>query len=105
MMDEDEQLYSPDNTGKGQPGSVDDEEREQMTQQQALPLKFLTHGSDKTPKVGDVCKIKIDKIDGDMALVSYVKDQSEDEEEEEENENPPDEMSPEDELDQMGKEY
>lgn len=110
MADADEgmsDLYggeTPDTKGKGE--TVDQQEQEEMQHQAAVPLKVLMGKHTEPLKAGDEVVLKVDKIDGDMAMVSYSETPpGEIGKEGKEGDEPPTEMSADDELEQLGKMY
>ncbi len=94
-------LYQDDSGSK--PKTIDQEEQEEMAETATIPLKVLTHGDQdqETPQEGDKCMIEIVKINGDQALIKYAEEQPKGMGEEGEG----NEMSSDDELDQLGKQY
>jgi hypothetical protein len=95
-------LYSGSHGEKQKPKTVDEEEKEDMADTAIVPVKILTGGSDEPLAVGDECVLKVKEINGDQAVVMYSKTPPS----EIGKEGPPtgDEMSADDELDNMGKE-
>jgi hypothetical protein len=95
-------LYSGSHGEKKTPKTVDEQEKSEMEDSAIVPVKILTGGSDKPLAVDDEVVLRVKEINGDQAVVSYSK-------------TPPseigkegaptgDELSADDELDNMGKE-
>jgi len=102
-----EDLYGgEDKPKKGSTETVDQEEQEEMQHQASVPLKVLMGKHTEPLKEGDEVVLKVDKIDGDMAMVSYSETPpSEIGKESKGEETPPNEMTADDELEQLGKMY
>src|SRR5271169_3571705 len=94
-----ESLY--EDQSKGPSESVDQQEQEEMANQAVVPINVL-QGKDGEPvKVGDEIVVKVTAMHGDSeATIIYAPKKKE-----EPGETPPNEMSPDDELESMGKEY
>lgn len=98
-----DELYSSDR-GKTAPETIDQEETEEMGEQATVPLKVLMGKHTEPLKEGDEVVLKIDKISGDQAIVSYSETPPSEIGKGEEGEGP-EEMSADDELDELGKQY
>jgi hypothetical protein len=97
-----DELYSGSHGEKKTPKTVDEQEKEELGDTAIVPVKILTGGSDKPLETGDEVVLKVKEINGDQAVVYYSKTPPS----EIGKEGPPtgDEMSADDELDNMGKE-
>lgn len=89
---------------KGTPETVDQENAEEMEHQAVIPLKVLMGKHTEPLKEGDEVVLKVDKINGDQATVSYSETPPGEIGKEKEGE-PPSEMSADDELEELGKQY
>lgn len=93
-------LYQDGPESKGNTESVDQENREEMDHQASVPVKVLMGKHTEPLKEGDEVVVKIDKVDGENALISYSETKPS-----EIGETPPNEMSADDELEELGKQY
>lgn len=96
-----DELYE---TPKSQPGSVDDQEREEMNETAAVPLKVLQGKHPDAPKVGDEIVVKVKQISGDQAIIEYSETPASEIGKEEGGEGG-DYQSADDELEELGKSY
>ncbi len=97
-----DELYESPKQGSTQ--TVDDQEREQMDQTAAVPLKVLQGKHPDAPKAGDEIVVKVKEINGDMAIIAYSETPASSIGEGEGG-GEGDYQSADDELDQLGKQY
>jgi len=110
--DDDEALYPQDNAGADAPkkskedqGNVDDkakEDKEDMAPTAVVDMKFLQGPGGEPVKEGDVCTVRVKKVYGNDVEIAYEKNPEK--EPGAEGGPPGDEMSANDELDQINQE-
>lgn len=92
-------LYSEDSPSKGSktPKTVDQEEAEQNADSDVIKTSVLQSGEGDKVEVGDERVVKVLEVYGDTCKVMYAP--------KEEKETPEEEMSPNEEIDQMSSEH
>lgn len=100
--DEMDSMYGKSPAAADKPKTVDEQEAEEMTKKAVVPLKVLMGEGGEPLKEGDEVVIKITGINGQDAEIEYSKTKPS---EIGKSAEPSEEMSPEDELSQMDKQY
>lgn len=92
--------------GGDKPETIDQENEEEMADQTTVPLKILSPHGDPVHE-GDEVVVKVTGVHGDQATIMYAPHKAGEEDEGGKGEKEPsgEEMSPDEELEQMGKMY